>query len=600
MDKSLVKQWGGTRLAAWGLGLLALTVGLAAQPSQPVSPEILPLSQIKPGETGEVWTVFQGTKPEPFQVKVSGIVDNALGPGKSLILCEMTDPRVRVMGAVAGMSGSPLYIDGKFAGALSYQVVQFETVHFAGFTPAQDMQEVGDRVSDAPPSQYVADAGEPPFGSAQPEGGEPGFGYSPLEPVFTLSGLSPAVARLMRPFLRSAGLAAVSIGGSVETTAAHLAPPPTLQPGDAVSVALATGDVTLAGTGTVSRVEGDRIIAFGHPMLSLGNVDLPMCSAQIVTIIPSAMESIKVANTGPVIGTISQDRLSAVSGVVGRAPLMIDVDVTVDSDHPHRLHFRVARQEELTPVIIAAGVSQAITGSNDAGLNNGFRITDDVVFAPGESLASRSLYAGPQAFALGITDFVKDLSQHLANPYERTFPQRVSFTVEPLAANPEVTLDDFSLSRSSAEAGDTVDANIAWRDYQGEEHVETIPITVPVAWTGKSLEVVLAPGAVMDELTGRPRRIAAAQLRSFGAYLAAMREDRPTDGLCLAVVENAAVFTDQSESTPELPGSFARIAAAADQSRFQERPALVPLWEVHVLPGKLTDAVVRRSLVIDQ
>jgi hypothetical protein len=391
----------------------------------------------------------------------------------------------------------------------------------------------------------------------------------------------------------------MTIGGSVEKTTAQVRPPPTLHPGDAVSVALATGDVTLAGTGTVSRVEGNRVIAFGHPMLGLGEIDLPMCAASIVTIIPSAMESIKVANTGPVIGTISQDRLSAVSGVLGRVPLMIDVDVSVASDHPRQLHFRVARQEQLTPVIIAAGLSQAITGSNDAGLNNGFQITDDVVFSPGQRLASHSLYAGPQAFALGITDFVKDLSQHLGNPYERTFPQRVSFTVAALAANPEVTLDQFHLSRSTAEAGGTVEANLAWRDYQGDEHFETVPIRVPAQWTGKTLEVVLAPSNVMDDLTGRPRLIAAAQLRSFDAYLDAMRETRPTDGLCLAVVESSNVFTDQSDSTPELPDSFARIAAAADEARFQRHRAYVPLWEVHVLPGKLTDAVIRRPLRID-
>lgn len=598
MDILVAKKRGGLSIAvrslgAWAcLGMLACLPSVRGQLSQPNSPQVLPLGQIKPGDTGVVWTVFQGTQPEPFQVKVAGVVENALGPGKSLILCQMTDPRVQDMGAVAGMSGSPLYIGGKLAGALSYQVLQFETVHYAGFTPAQDMQEVGDRVSDAPPSQYLADA-SPVSGSAATAG------YSPMRPVFTLSGLSPEVAQLMAPLFHSAGLAAVSIGGSIEKTAAELAPPPVLHPGDAVSVALATGDVTLAGTGTVTRVQGNRIIAFGHPMMSLGNVDLPMCSASIVTIIPSEMESIKICNTGPVIGTISQDRLSAVSGTLGRMPVMIDVDVKVDSEHPHTLHFRVARQEQLTPVIIAAGVSQAITGSNDAGLNNGFRITDNVVFSPRESLASRSLYAGPQAFTNGITDFVKDLSQHLENPYERTFPERVSFTVEPLASNPEATLDDFSLSRSTAEAGDTVDANIAWRDFQGDEHFETVPFTVPASWTGKSLEVVLAPGAVMDDLTGRPRTIAAAQLRSFDAYLAAMREDRPSDGLCLAVVENADVFTDQSQSTPELPGSFARIAAAADESRFQQRPALVPLWEDHVLPGKLSNAVVRRPLQIE-
>src|SRR5271154_5436005 len=155
-----------------GFGL-TLTAG-----SQPVADGILPLSQLKAGQHGEVWTVFRGTKPEPFAVEVTGVVKNALGPGKSVILCELTDPKVQNMGAVAGMSGSPLYIDGKLAGALSYQVQRFETIRYAGFTPAADMGEVADRADAAPapgPATEFADTLN--------------LSYHPLNPVFTLGGL---------------------------------------------------------------------------------------------------------------------------------------------------------------------------------------------------------------------------------------------------------------------------------------------------------------------------------------------------------------------------------------------------------------------------
>ncbi len=112
---------------------------------QPVDAVLYPLADLRAGQHGEVWTVFSGTKPEAFSVEVTGVVLNALGPGKSLILCQLTDPRVQNMGAVAGMSGSPLYIDGKLAGALSYQIQRFETGRHAGFTPAEDLVEVRDK-----------------------------------------------------------------------------------------------------------------------------------------------------------------------------------------------------------------------------------------------------------------------------------------------------------------------------------------------------------------------------------------------------------------------------------------------------------------------
>lgn len=576
------------------VGFCAIARALPA--TQPADAPVIPLDELKPGQQGEVWTVFRGTEPEPFAVEVTGVLRNALGPGKSLILCQLTDPRVQNMGAVAGMSGSPLYIEGKLAGALSYQIQRFETVRYAGFTPAADLIEVKDKA--ALQSTRLVSA---PSDSTGP--------YKALQPVFTLGGLSPAVAELFAPQFAALGLNAFALGGSTQGSTSDAASaklqtqnsdaaPVALRPGGAVSVALATGDITLAGTGTVSRVDGDRITAFGHPMLSLGDVALPMCSAEIVTILPSSMSSMKVANTGGVIGTITQDRLSAISGTMGPGPEMVDVDVTVDLHRgaARTLHFSVARHQQLTPVLVATGVSQAILGSNDAGLANGFRLSSNVSFPAAQKLAFQTLYSGPQGFAQGLNEFVQGLAANLQNPYAKTFPDHVAFKVEPLEENPAVTLDLFQLSRTTARSGQTVQATVSWRDWQGDSHRETIDLAIDPAWAGKQLEVVLAPGRALDELTGRPRVIAASELRSFEAYLAAMRDDRPTDGVCLAVVEKASLFSDQTVATPDAPGSIERIARTSDEARFRRREALVPLWERHLLSGKLLNAIVRRPL----
>ena len=566
------------------------------------------LESLHAGQHGQVWTVFRGTEAEPFDVEVTGVVQNALGPGKSLILCQLTDPRVQNMGAVAGMSGSPLYIEGKLAGALSYQIQRFETVRYAGFTPAADLAEVRDR-ADAVPG-VLPSLPTIPISSKSTSALD---SFSPLRPAFTVSGLSPRVADLFSPAFTALGLEVSALGGSLssagdsplspttETAGSSSGVPVTLRAGSAVSVALTTGDITLAGTGTVSRVDGNRITAFGHPMLSLGDVELPMCSAEIVTILPSTLQSSKIANTGRVIGTITQDRLSAVSGTLGAGPAMIKVEVNVaaggNSSRPARtLHFNVVRQAGLTPTLIATGITQAIVGSNDAGLTNGFRLTSIITYSPAQTLTSRNLFAGPQAFAQGLQEFVRGLSQDLQNPYEKTFPERVTFSVEPLAENPAVTFDLFQLSRTSARAGDTVLATIGWRDYQGAAHRETIPVPVDSSWAGKSLDVILAPGRAIDELTGHPSMIATAQLRSFNAYLAAVRDNRPNDGLVLAVLEKSALFSDQTIGTPETPGSIERIARTADETRFKKTDGLVSLWEQHLLADKLAGVLLRRPL----
>ncbi len=591
--------------------LLVLLVGLATastRAAQPVNAPSLSLDELKPGQRGEVWTVFRGTEPEPFAVEVTGVMRNALGPGKSLIVCELTDERVQKMGAVAGMSGSPLYIDGKLAGALSYQIQRFETVRFAGFTPAADLTEVREKVAAAFPanSNSSLTSAPAPALNSQPPTLHSSTGPTPLAPAFTLSGLSPAVADLFAPHFAALGLTTTSLGGSTQSgtsadSALSSAPSPApLRPGSAVAVAFATGDITLAGTGTVSRLDGDRVTAFGHPMMSLGEVALPMCAAEVVTILPSSMSSVKLANTGQIIGTISQDRLSAISGTLGPGPAMTAVEITVAPARgtPRTLRFNVARQQQLTPVIIAAGITQSLQGSNDAGFTNGFRLRGDITFRPTQTLALKSVYAGPQGFTQGLNDFVQGLAANLQNPYEKTFPDRVAFTIEPLAENPTAVIEMFQLSRGTARVGEPVQATLGWRDFQGESHREVIDLKLEAAWIGKRLDVILAPGRALDELTGRPRQISASELRSFGAYLNAMRDNRPTDGLVVAIVESAELFSDQTVATPDTPGSIERIARASDEARFRKRDALVALWERHVLPGKVAGIVVRRPLRI--
>jgi hypothetical protein len=474
------------------------------------------------------------------------------------------------------------------AGALSYQIQRFETVRYAGFTPAADLVEVQTKMA-------AAAAAAPAVATLEGE-------FRPLRPVFTMSGLSPAVSDLFAPRLSALGLNASALGGNTlgANDSNPTQPSPPLTPGSAVAVALATGDITLAGTGTVSDVDGLNITAFGHPMLSLGDVALPMCAAEIVTILPSSMQSVKVANTGRVIGTITQDRLSAVSGVLGEGPAMTEVQVIVSSSRnaTKTLNFSVARQEQLTPVLVATGVTQAILGSNDAGLSKGFILRSDVTFPTRPTLETRTLYAGPQGFQQGLNEFVQDLAQNLQNPYEKTFPGKVVFTVEALEQNPAVTLDLFQLSRTTARVGEPVQATIAWRDFQGESHRQVVDIPVDPSWVGRTIEVVLAPGRALDALSGRPRVIAAAQLRSFDAYLEAMRDSRPSDGLCLAVVEKTRLFTDQTNATRDAPSSIERIARAADEARFNQIEALVPLWETHLLDGKLSNVTLHRSLKI--
>lgn len=571
--------------------LLLGVVALAAAP-RPAGAPLLPIDELRPGMKGEVWTVFKGTEPEPFAVEVTGVVRNALGPGKSLILCELTDERVQKMGAVAGMSGSPLYIDGRLAGALAYQVQKFETVRYAGFTPAADLVEVSRKSDEALAAKTAGQ--RPP--ATRPAADRAEGALKPLTPVFACGGLAPVVVDWLAPQFDTLGLRVTSLGGQMAAGTAPMSPR-VLQPGDAVAVAVTTGDITLAATGTVSYVDGDRVVAFGHPMMGLGEVALPMARSEIVAILPSNLSSLKVANTGEIIGTISQDRLSAVAGELGQAPAMLPVEIAVErpGEAPRFLRFAAARHPQLTPLVIGAGTAQAVLGSNDAGFTNGARIEATFAFPHGTTVPTTSLVSGPQGLTQGLTEFVRDIGAVLQNPYEDVIPASIQVRVTPLSVNPQTTLEYVRLSRTVLSPGSDLEVTVGWRDYQGKPAEETIRVPVPAAWQGRNLELIAANGAVLDQLTGRDGAVTAAQFRSLEALLERVRLSREPDGLYLAVVESGRAFIDQADLTRDLPASFERIANRSDEARFQARPALEPLWETRRLPGRLIPATVRRA-----
>ena len=577
-----------------------------AAESPPLNAPVMPLSALEPGMTGTVWTVFRGTEPEPFEVEVTGVIENSLGPGKSMILCQLTDDRVQHMGAVAGMSGSPLYINGRLAGALSYQVQRFETVRFAGFTPAEDLLEVRriamDLSGGLPGSGGTLPAGQTPLNGESASATEPlaggGLnGIEPLTPVFSFGGLSPAVTNLMAEPFRQLGLQTTGLGGaqSMDTDTMPAAEPAPLRAGQAVGAALAIGDITLAGTGTVSHVDGDRVLAFGHPLLGLGTVEVPMTTADIVAILPSNLSSFKIANTGSVIGTVRQDRLSAIYGEIGPQPEMVPVTVHTPA---RTLNFSTVRHPRLTPMITAAGLAQAVLGSNDAELSEGFDVTIDVLFPGGEELKISQLYAGPAGFQAGLNGLVRGLSTWLQNPVEEVFPANVEFTVTPLPANPTASLDNMRFSPRIAKPGAELTVTLGLRDFQSTPWTEQIHLPIAEDWTGRKLELVVTSGAVLDLLSGAQNFYPVSQIRDFDAYLHAINHHRRTDGLYIAVVTPTEVFKDQTAATLELPGSLARVARRADETRYSQREIREVLWETHVMPGRLVPGMVRRAFEV--
>ncbi len=309
----------------------------------PSSVGVFPLDQVHRGLHGTAWTVFEGTVPEAMEVEILGVLRGARGPHRDLILARLHGAKPEYTGVVAGMSGSPVYIDGKLAGALSYRIGQFSKEPIAGITPIEQMLEVRDlpAVRNLPPA--------PAAGQTADKGNNEGLTFSAMETPLMMSGFQPEAIKLWKDHVAGTGLDVISAGGgggSAEKDDKGRIQVPgqpnpsnpmgkvqddfgPIVPGSAVSLELASGDLEIAATCTVTYVDPKRLLACGHPVLQAGPVSLPMTSTEVLATLASPLNAFKIVNTGNVVGAFTEDRDAAIAGVLGAKARMIPVSIEV-------------------------------------------------------------------------------------------------------------------------------------------------------------------------------------------------------------------------------------------------------------------------------
>src|SRR5271168_620276 len=333
-----------------------------AQAQAPTSTEIIPVSQIRPGMQGYAYTIFAGDQVEKFELEVIGIMPNFLGPRQTIILVQLKGPKVEHTGVVAGMSGSPVYFEGKLAGALSLKLGVFTKEPIGGVTPIEDIihpqpQASAQNVpSDAAVSQLPL-----PQDAASRTGLPSGSALEPIETPLVFSGYQPEALRQFAGQLQSFGFVAAQGG-----TASPKADDVHLLPGDMAGMVLVQGDTSISSACTVTAVRANQVYLCGHPFLSLGDVQFPMARTEVVTTLSSDLASTKIINVGGPIGTITGDHLTAVTGKLGAAPAMSPLDLTllVSGAEPakqKKLHFEIVNLPKLTPLLVAITTFNGLT-----------------------------------------------------------------------------------------------------------------------------------------------------------------------------------------------------------------------------------------------
>src|ERR1700720_4895779 len=344
-----------SRFLLFALAALAPVLFVGPASTAQESPQILPLSQVRAGMQGYAYTIFAGDQVEKFDLEVIGVMPNFMGPKQSIILVELKGPKVEHTGVVAGMSGSPVYLEGKLAGALSLKLGIFTKEALAGVTPIEDILHPPEQSAGMAPGagQFAL-----PTTAAAPGGLPNGAALQPIETPLVFSGFQPSALQPFLTQLESYGFVAAQ-GGTAEARPDD----GNLAAGDMAGMVLVQGDASINSACTVTAVRGDKVYLCGHPFLNFGDVQMPMARSRVVTTLSSELSSTKIVNMGGAIGTITGDHLTAVTGKLGTPPAMIPMDLTFAiGSAEKKLHFEVVNHPKLTPLLVALttfnGVSQ--------------------------------------------------------------------------------------------------------------------------------------------------------------------------------------------------------------------------------------------------
>ena len=566
------------------LSILLLSVFLLSARTIPAQ-EILPVDQLKPGMIATAKTVFQGNQIEEFGVEIIDVLRNFY-PKRDLIIVRLRGEKAEFTGPVAGMSGSPVYYNGKIIGSLSYSLGNFLKEPLMGITPIREMLEIFDKekrrdtelaaMGSRKHMQRFVDmalALEPveweAFLPQRPSLQAGGFGVAQLPVLLNLSGFSDHSFELAQKLFAPLGFFAVRGGSSGSQNQGM-----DLVPGAPISAVLLTGDMSIDATGTVTYRDGDRVLAFGHPFFDNGPIELPMAQSHIITTITSAMASQKLGLTGKLVGTLRQDRTTGVMGIIGPIPRMTEVTMRYRSEEGQQsqFSFSVAREKSIasiSPLILRIALISALESARLSTGFNSLRLKGVVVLDDGEKLILDNLFPGYQplpvfSFLNSILHSTGQIASTLAaittNPFKHVAISRVDLTFESIPGRQSAELESVWVNRTRFVPGDTIEVSYRIRPYQGVPFTQKQQVVIPESIQGRMLNIVVGGG---PDLTRYERRIMPSKFsaNSYASLLRILRQARRNDRLFIQIRISDRGLIVNGEELPGLPPSVLPVLA---------------------------------------
>jgi hypothetical protein len=533
---------------------------------------------VKPGTVATGYTVWQGDTIEEFKVHIIGVLRNVIGPRRDLILAKLEGGPLAQTGVIAGMSGSPVYIDGQLVGAVSYSLGAFSKEPIAGITPIAEMidaatlntprAQVGTRVRLELPvtREGIATAMRASMSWARPFAdratdvqilgtdinGQVATLLRPIATPLNLGGFSPDIAEMLGTSFRDYGFLPVAgAAAAAQTQEAGFS----LKPGSAVGVNILSGDFNMGATGTVTEVLENRVYAFGHPFFNLGPIAFPMTKAYVHTLLPSMTSSMKIATLGDVVGTVHQDRATTIAGLIGDAPATIPVKLTLESERGFKkeFEFRVVNDQLFTPLFTYASILSTLTSYERETGAASFSIRGTMNVKSHGEIKIEDLFSGNGASLSAAGSIMAPLTFLLSNDFEPIDIEAVDLTVQSTEQPRTATIERVWLDGVRARPGRTVPLKVLMRTYRGEEVVRTLPIDIPANASGP-LSVMVSDGARLAQWERREVR-QPSEPRSVPQLMRALNMTRKNNRLYVRLLASDAGAVISGEPLSALPPS---------------------------------------------
>jgi len=562
-------KWRAVKHTIALMAILGFVLGQAAAATL-----VMPLEQVKPGMKGKGKSVFLGSRVEEFSVEILGILEN-VQPKKSIILARLSGMGLENTGIIQGMSGSPVYIDGKIIGAVAYSFA-FAKEPIAGITPIGQMLAIPGQ-----PAQTQSPPGEAlPFrdslstddilsfhkGLFSPRDSYVAQGQTllPIGVPLQFGGFSSATVEQARPIFSRLGFLPVAAGAPGEAQALPAAAP--LQEGDPVALELVRGDLSVAAVGTVTYVDGNKILAFGHPLYNLGAVDYAMSRASVLAVVPSLENSFKMAAVGAKIGRFTQDRASGALGEVGPEPRLIPVSIRLIDALGKAREFKlgVTNDRILSPLLLNLAVSSILSAEERSFGNLSMALDGNVYLDSGTGVHLEDLFSGNLDTAISsLSGLLMAVVYYLANnEFEDVGFHRIDLNIRAVEEAKFAALERVWLDKYEASAGERIKVKIFYRTFGGQGFQEEVDIDAPPLPAGSEFHLIIGDAAAMHQIELAQYRSQDFVPRSLGQLVRLLNNLRKNNRIYFKLLASKPGLFVKGEEMPNLPPSIKSMFAS--------------------------------------